>query len=94
MKRGTFGPALMYLETALAMNPQSKTARATRARCYLLMGLWEHAATAADTVLAEDKTFVRALLVKAEALYNTCNFEHALKVFHRGQVNIHYLIHD
>ena len=86
MKRGTFGPALMYLETALAMNPASKLARATRARCYLLMGLWEHAAVAADTVLAEDKTFVRALLVKAEALYNTCSFEHALVIFHRGQV--------
>ena len=36
--------------------------------------------------LDRDKTFVKALLVKAEALYNTCNFEHALVLFHRGQV--------
>ncbi len=30
---------------------------------------------------------MKALLVKAEALYNTCNFEHALVLFHRGQVS-------
>ncbi len=37
-------------------------------------------------MLKADKTYVKALLVKAEALYNTCNFEHALVLFHRGQV--------
>ena len=60
--------------------------QATRAKCFLLMGQWAKACRAADVVLAEDKTFVKALVVKAEALYNTCDFEHALVLFHRGQV--------
>ena len=65
-----------------------QTTQATRARCYLMMGQWALAAVAADTVLDEDKTFVKALLVKAEALYNTCDFEHALVLFHQGQVTL------
>jgi hypothetical protein len=56
------------------------------ARCFLLMGKWASASEAADVVLSKDKTFVKALLVKAEALYNTCDFEHSLVLFHRGQV--------
>jgi len=86
MKRSIFSSALMYLNLALAMNPTSKTAQSTRARCLLMMGKWEDASRAADQVLKRDKTFVKALLVKAEALYNTCDFEHALVLFHRGQV--------
>ena len=61
--------------------------QATRAKCFLLMGQWEKACRAADVVLVEDKAFVKALVVKAEALYNTCDFEHALVLFHRGQVS-------
>ena len=51
-----------------------------------MMGRWEEASEAADSVLDADKKFVKALLVKAEALYNTCDFEHALVLFHRGHV--------
>ncbi|TRY76306.1 hypothetical protein TCAL_06373, partial [Tigriopus californicus] len=85
MKRGVYGPALMYLETALLYNPISKYTQATRAKCYLLMGRWNEACHSAEAVLEDDKTYVKALLVKAEALYNTCDFEHALVLFHRGQ---------
>jgi hypothetical protein len=34
-----------------------------------------------------DKTFVKAIYAKAESLYNTCDFEHALIFYHRGQVS-------
>ena len=28
----------------------------------------------------------KAMVIKSEALYNMCHFEHALVLFHRGQV--------
>ena len=40
----------------------------------------------AEIVLSDDKKFVQAIYAKAEALYNTCQFEHALVYFVRGQV--------
>ena len=30
--------------------------------------------------------FRKAMVIKSEALYNMCHFEHALVLFHRGQV--------
>ena len=59
---------------------------ATLARCHLVMGNWEYAQMAAEIVLGDDKKFVQAIYAKAEALYNTCQFEHALVYFVRGQV--------
>ena len=61
-------------------------AQATRAKCLLLMGDWGLALESAEQVLEVDKNFVKAILVKAESLYNTCDFEHALIYYHRGQV--------
>ena len=48
------------------------------------MGDWKYAEMAAEVVLDVDKYFVKAIYAKAEALYNTCQFEHALVLFHRG----------
>lgn len=59
---------------------------ATLARCHLVMGNWEYARMAAEIVLGVDKVFVKAIYAKAEALYNMCQFEHALVYFVRGQV--------
>ena len=59
------------------------------ARCYLLMGYWEYATIAADVALAADKYFVKAIYAKAEALYNTCQFEQALVLFHQGKVIVY-----
>ena len=33
-----------------------------------------------------DKKFLKAYIIKAEALFQICQFEHALLIFHRGQV--------
>lgn len=49
------------------------------------MGQWEFAKMSAEFVLEMDKSFVKAIYPKAEALYNTCQFEHALVLFHRGK---------
>ena len=40
---------------------------------------------ASEIVMSRDKNNVRAILVKAESLYNTCFFEHSLILFHRGK---------
>ena len=51
------------------------------------MGDWKNACDSADIVLNEDKNYVKAIMVKAEALYNNTDFEHALVLFHRGKVS-------
>ena len=56
------------------------------ARCYLSMGNWEYAKVCSELVLEIDPDFVKAIYARAEALYNTCQFEHALVLYHRGQV--------
>ena len=38
-------------------------------------------------VLMMDKKFLKAYIIKAEALFQICQFEHALLIFHRGQVS-------
>lgn len=57
------------------------------ARVYLLTNDWGLATEAADMVLNKDKKSTKARLVKAEALFNVCQFEHAMVHFHRGMVN-------
>ena len=50
------------------------------------MGNWSDAMKAAEIVMSKDRKNVSALMIKAEGLYNSCFFEHALVLFHRGQV--------
>ena len=40
----------------------------------------------AEKVLDADCNHVKAIFAKAESLYNTCQFEQALMLFHRGSV--------
>ena len=56
------------------------------AKCHLLMGHWVDAMKAAEIVMARDRKNIQAIEVKAESLYNSCFFEHALVLFHRGRV--------
>ena len=56
----------------------------SQAQCLLAVGNYTLAQTVADQVLQQSPTFTEALLVKAEAFYNSCQFEHALLIFHRG----------
>ena len=58
------------------------------ARLYLVTNKWPLATEAADMVLHADKRSTKARLVKAEALFNVCQFEHAMVHFYRGMVCI------
>ena len=42
----------------------------------------------ADMVLENDITNVKALYAKAESLYYTCEFEHAMLTYYRGLVSM------
>ena len=53
---------------------------------YLKTNDWVNATNAAEMVLKIDKRSNKARLVKAEALFNVCQFEHAMVHFHRGMV--------
>ena len=53
---------------------------------YLKTNQWANATNAADLVLKKDKRCNKARLVKAEALFNVCQFEHAMVHFNRGMV--------
>lgn len=55
-----------------------------RSKCYILLGLPENALKDAETALHVDKTFIKAIYQKAEALYYLGDFEHSLMYFHRG----------
>ena len=50
------------------------------------MGNWSDAMKAAEIVMSKDRKNTNAIQIKAEGLYNSCFFEHALVLFHRGQV--------
>ena len=62
-------------------------ALANLAKCHLLLGNWTAAKETAEKVLSVDCNHVKAIYAKAESLYNTCQFEQALMLFHRGSVN-------
>ena len=57
-----------------------------KAKCHLAIGRWKTAIQAAEQVLVVDQINCKSLYIKAEALFNLCYFEHALLLFHRGQV--------
>ena len=61
------------------------------AELYLKSNDWGNATHAADMVLQKDKKSTKARLVKAEALFNVCQFEFAMVHFNRGMVM--YFIH-
>ena len=69
-------------------------ALANLARCHLLLGNWSAAREAAEKVLSVDDKHVKSIYAKAESLYNTCQFEQALMLFHRGMVGNPYKIHN
>ena len=88
MRAGRLDAGLYYLEVALSMDQESMEAILWLARCHLMMGHWIDALKASEIVMSKDKKHLGAMLVKAEALYNTCFFEHALVLFHRGRVSL------
>lgn len=69
---------------ALDLNPDEKSALVARSKCYLLMGEPKLALEDAEAALKMDKTYIKAIYQKAEALYFLGDFELSLMFFHRG----------
>ena len=79
-------PALQHLDIALSMNKHSSDILIARSKCLIAEGQWEEALRSAENILELEANNFQALLVKAESLYYTSQFEYALLNFHRGQV--------
>ena len=73
----TYLPILLTFQKALNL----------LAKIHLLTNDWGNAIGAAELVLEVDKQNTKAINVKAEALFNVCQFERALVLFYRGMVS-------
>ena len=81
---------LLYLSLALDANEEENdkniTTRvlSTQALCLAKLGDFDLSQKSAEAVLRLDPTCTEAIWIKAESLYNNCDFEHAMAVFSRG----------
>ena len=78
--------ALQHLEIALSMSQHSSDILIARSKCLAAEGQWREALRSAENILEMEETNIQAILVKAESLYYTSQFEYALLNFHKGQV--------
>ncbi|CAL1526419.1 unnamed protein product [Lymnaea stagnalis] len=79
--------AIESFTKALEMKGGDKTCLVVRAKCYLMLGNAEKALADAESALEQNedgKKEIRALNMKAEALYQKGDFESALVFYHRG----------
>ena len=77
--------ALTYLKAGLRKDRTCIVMLELKGKCYIDMNRYREALEAADEILIgqREKTNSTALAVKASALYNLGDFEHALMSFHR-----------
>ena len=81
---------LLYLSLALDANKEESDLSittmvlSTQALCLAKLGDFDLSQKSAESVLRLDPTCVEAIWIKAESLYNNCDFEHAMAVFSRG----------
>ena len=57
----------------------------TKAEALLTLGDYRAALRAAETILCTRKQSIEAMRVKADSLFNLCDFEHALVTYYRGK---------
>ncbi|VVC27307.1 Hypothetical protein CINCED_3A001415 [Cinara cedri] len=76
--------SLEFIDKALELSPNDKTALVSRSKCYLLLGQPRLALKDAEVALNEDSSYLKAIYQKAEALYHLGDFEHSLVFYHRG----------
>ncbi|CAH1992120.1 unnamed protein product [Acanthoscelides obtectus] len=84
IKSGNWEKALHSYNRAVELNPTEKNALVARSKCYILLGQPKKALEDAESALQIDKTFIKAVYQKAEALYFLGDFELALMYYHRG----------
>ena len=90
MKKGLIDSAMQSISEAAEFNPESPLVLMAAARCHTMTGHWEGSLQAVEAVLQMEPKNTKAVLFKAEALFNLCQFEAALVFFHRGQVTIFF----
>ena len=56
----------------------------TLAEIEMKKGNYQKALKTSGTILRMEKSNLRAIFVRAEALFNMCDFEHALVLYHKG----------
>ena len=86
MKKGLIDSAMQSITEAADFNPESPLVLMAAAKCHTMTGHWEGSLQAVEAVLQMEPKNTKAVLFKAEALFNLCQFEAALVFFHRGQV--------
>ncbi|BFZ01390.1 hypothetical protein BsWGS_04429 [Bradybaena similaris] len=82
-----YSKAIESFTKALEMKNGDKTCLVIRAKCHLMLGNSDQALADANAALDQDedcKRDIRALNMKAEALYQKGDFESALVFYHRG----------
>ncbi|KAJ0182081.1 hypothetical protein K1T71_002803 [Dendrolimus kikuchii] len=84
MMRERYRTAVMFVNKAIELAPEEKTAYVARSKCYLLLGEPHSALADAESALKIDPKDAKALLRKAEALYYCGEFEMSLVHYHRG----------
>ena len=82
--------ALTYLMTGLRRDKSCIEMLELKGKCYIEMNRYREALASADEILIgqKEKNNSTALAVKASALYNLGDFEHALLSFHRYYKNV------
>jgi len=76
--------ARKYLESAHKLDPDDLEILSFLGEASLSCGDSTAAMGYAEAVLEKDTSHLKAIVVKAESLYSTCQFEHALALFLRG----------
>lgn len=84
-KKKRFGHALQCATRAQELSEETDLDILTlQAELEVQTGDYQAALKSAGTILRENKNNWKALFIKAECLYNLCEFEHALIMYYRG----------
>lgn len=91
-KIGSFDKAIVAYSKALEAvapngpldDPIGRNCLCARSSCYLHVGNHELALKDAEAALKDDKSFIKGIFAKAEALYFKGDFEFSLVFYHRG----------
>ncbi|XP_071822237.1 outer dynein arm-docking complex subunit 4-like isoform X3 [Apostichopus japonicus] len=84
MRKRDFKRALEGLNLALEIEPNDKNCLVARSKCHLKLGDAKAALKDAEAALEDDGEFNKGLYQKAEALYQSGDFEMSLVFYHRG----------
>ena len=86
LKMGKLKQATDCVERAQDMlDTEDMTILTTLAEIELKKGNYPQALKTSGAIIRNEKTNLKAIFVRAEALFNLCDFEHALVLYHKGK---------